>query len=65
MTNSDVLGHINGTNMVLLKMVFEEQEPEPIIITETIKVPESVYITETVTVKEPVYITDTETKVVE
>lgn len=49
----DFGSYIGNTNLILLKMAFEEKEPDPIIITET------------VTVEKPVYITDTKTKVVE
>ena len=45
--------YIGNMRMVYLKMSFEEKEPEPIVIKET------------VTIKEPVYITETDTKVVE
>ncbi len=61
----DFWSYINNTDLLLLKMTFEEKPVEPIIITETVTVTEPVYITETVTVREPVYITDTKTKVVE
>lgn len=49
----DLWNYIGNMSMVYLKMAFEEKEPEPIVIKET------------VTIKEPVYITETDTKVVE